>query len=162
MWEMTNNYNYASYLYDKFNITSENLTSHWLEIRFAFFRLLVIDTAKIFTSSKSQKYNIFKLLDSLETGIYQNLNFPKPRIKAFRTQLHQFENFCLTTKQFRDQVFAHTDNFSGITPGEEFFPTLEKLITLGYLIINELSTVIPGFALYPNPLHKKDMTTLLA
>jgi hypothetical protein len=157
MWDIAVNYNYAKYFYTSSSWRGEN--SHWSYIQFNFFKVLVIDVAKLFVDNRNQKFNFFKLLISLETGEFRNLEIQLIRIKHYRTRLSAFTQFFDSIEEYRNKFFAHTDYMAGLNPGPLFFSQLEELINIGYELMNETTMAITGKLIH-NPINKTKLTDL--
>ena len=134
------NYNYAKYLFTNYSLTKIN--SHWGHIKYNFFKLLIIDLAKLFVDNQNQKLNFFKFLIQLENEDYKNLGVLQNRIDHYRNELNAYNQFYTSIKYYRDKLFAHTEILVGISPQESFFTQLENLINLGFEISNEFSKTI--------------------
>ena len=155
LWNIAVNFNYTKHLYTV--SSSTNVNTHCGHIQFNLFKVLVIDLAKLFVSGKNQKFNLFNLLDDLETGELKELGLKKSQIEHYRKQLALNSSLFTSTKHFRDTLFAHTDYLGGIGPTQSFFTQLEGLITLSYELLNEISISITGQKIH-NVLNKTDLT----
>jgi len=157
LWSVAVNYNYTNYFYTTTSWRGEN--SHWSYIQFNFFKVLVIDAAKLFIDTGNQKFNLFNLITNLETGEFRNLGVQVSRLQYYRNQLSAFNQFFDSIKEYRDRVFAHTDYMAGLNPGPLFFSHLEELINLGYEFMKETSMAITGKLIH-NPINKTNLADL--
>jgi len=148
---------YTKHFYSTTSWSDEN--PHASYIKFNFFKVLVIDAAKLFIDSGNQKFNLFNLITNLETGEFRNLGVQVSRLHYYRNRLSAFNQFFDFIKEYRNKVFAHTDYMAGLNPGPLFFSHLEELINLGYELMNETSMAITG-KLIPNPINKTNLTDL--
>ena len=66
------NYVYADFLFNK--VPDKILNEHWSLIRYNFFKLIVLDLAKLFINKReTHKLNFFTFLNQLESPEYRNL-----------------------------------------------------------------------------------------
>lgn len=135
------NYVYADFLFNK--VPDKILNEHWSLIRYNFFKLIVLDLAKLFINKReTHKLNFFTFLNQLESPEYRNLGIAKTQIESFRGKLNKYTNTFKGIEKIRDKTIAHTDNLSSIAPNKTFFPIVKEIINLGFEILNECSKVV--------------------
>ena len=140
--ELGRNFAYAQLLYEGHK--TSDLNKHWLQIRYAFFRLILLDMAKIFTDNKdTHKTNLFKLLTRMEMGDYKkHFALSAARLAHYRNELSSHTNVIQVITKNRDKYIAHTDKLFGLAPLPQFFPEVKELLTIAFAFVNECNEAI--------------------
>ena len=147
--ELGRNFAYAQFLYEEHK--TNDLNEHWRQIRYAFFRLILLDMAKVFTDNKdTHKTNLFRLLTRMETGDYKkHFSLSAPRLAFYRSELSLHSKAIEGITKSRDKYIAHTDKLFGLAPSSKFFPEVKELLTIAFSLVNECREVIlqkPGIS----------------
>jgi hypothetical protein len=130
---------YARHLYASH--AKAPLNTHGLEIRFAFFRLTVLDLVKVYSSAKRKntfKYSLPLLLSKMELGKdFEPFALPTERLAFYMKTIEGLQPKIGPFIALRDTFIAHTDGLAGYAPGPHFFQTVDELTNLGFDIANE-------------------------
>jgi hypothetical protein len=140
---LSTNCYYAQPLYMQY--AHDELNNHWLQIRFSFFRLIILDLPKIFSESKNQTANIFRFLSRMEDGgDFRKIALPKERIAYYKNSLVSHQGTIDDIINSRDNYIAHTGVLFGLAPNALFFSEVSDLMTLCHEFMNECMTFICG------------------
>jgi hypothetical protein len=147
--ELGRNLAYAQFLYEGHKIN--DLNEHRRQVRYAFFRLILLDLAKMFTENKAtHKTNLFRLLTRMEVGDYKKqFSLPAPRLAYYRNELSIHEKAIEDITKIRNIYIAHTDELFGLAPSFQFFPEVKELLTIAFALVNECRETIlqkPGMS----------------
>ena len=107
------NFYYSEYLYSPKTKIEENYINIDRDLKFirhSIRRVAIIELTKIVKKSNNNKFNIFKLLDTLKSqGYFKSLGFDEIQIGIFESDLSNYSTLIDAVIGLRDNIYAHTD-----------------------------------------------------
>ncbi|MDB5143425.1 MAG: hypothetical protein JWQ66_2138 [Mucilaginibacter sp.] len=151
-------YMFTSYLNSPDTNVEHNFIArhtHLSFIRYALWKMLIIDLAKLFSDSENQKFNLFKLLGKLTPGHhYRSFKFNEETLNKWDAEFHNHVIAIAEIDTLRNKYSAHAD-------GDPFrkestsltFPQIGALIDFANDIIVELSSKILSIHMFVKPMY---------
>jgi hypothetical protein len=79
--------------------------------RHTFWRLTIIELAKLTSHSKNQHFRVFKLLNKLKKqGEYGKLGFDQQRIIEWEQEFEKNNHILVEIENLRNKIYSHTDS----------------------------------------------------
>ena len=109
--------------------------------RHTFWRLTIIELAKLTSHSKSQHFRIFKLLNKLKKGgNYGKLGFDQQRIIEWEQEFEKNNHILVEIENLRNKIYSHTDpNKNEYINSEITLEEIRKIQNIIKRIIIEIS-----------------------
>ena len=107
----------------------------------SFWRLTVIELAKIYSKSKNRdRFNLFHIISKLqENGDYRNLKMNPQILKKWDTQFKQNEDSIREVLILRDKIYSHTDpNKEKYIDSNITFEKTKKLFWIIRMVITDI------------------------
>ncbi|WP_293886378.1 MULTISPECIES: hypothetical protein [unclassified Sphingobacterium] len=152
----------ANYFFNPPSKLESNFINRRIEltfVRWAIWRLLIIEISKLVSSSESQKFNVNKLINKLKPGgFYSNLEFDANMLEDYQKRLELHKGLIEEIEKFRNKVYAHNDEspFLNLEPNfsiddciDLIFLIEEFIAYLGSKILNT-SFICPSLTLTEN------------
>lgn len=118
-----------------------NNSSLFKFMKHSYWRLTVIELAKIFSNSKKRdRYNLLHIISKLKkNGYYRNFNMSSEKIEKWEKLLLENQDSVQEILTLRDKIYSHTDpNKDKYVNSDITFERTQKLFDLTQLIITEV------------------------
>ena len=118
-----------------------NNSSLFKFMKHSFWRLTVIELAKVFSGSKNRdRYNLLHIISKLKkNGYYSNLKMNSKNILLWEKELSENQDSINDIMNLRDKLYSHTDpNKDKYTNSDITFERTQKLFDLIKKIIKEI------------------------
>ena len=106
------------------------------------YRSLIVETAKLFSSSKNDKYRISSFIESLSNGCFEKLKFPQDVIDKWSKKLDDLNTQIKNVKTLRDNIYAHTDYPNNIDDIDVSLSDVDLLLNFAEEVLQDIYTVM--------------------
>lgn len=109
------------------------------------YRSLIVETAKLFSSSKNDKYRISSFIELLsKDGHFRKLLFPQDVIDKWSKRIDDLNSQIENVKALRDNIYAHTDHSLKIKNIDVSLSEIELLLNFAEEVLQEFYSNVLG------------------
>lgn len=107
------------------------------------YRSLIVEAAKLFSSSKNDKYRISSFVESLsKDGCFEKLKFSQDVIDKWSKKLDDLNTQIKNVKTLRDNIYAHTDYPNNIDDIDVSLSDVDLLLNFTEEVLQDIYTVM--------------------